>query len=103
MTSARKKPGAVFWTMVVVSLAMLYPVSFGPACWTSKGHRLPSFADQLLHWGYSPLADYAITESNPAATAFGGGLTWARSVAHGICRETRRSMCRHITALLTFK
>ena len=69
MTSARKKPGAVFWTMVVVSLAMLYPVSFGPACWTSKGHRLPSFADQLLHWVYSPLADYAITESNPAATA----------------------------------
>jgi hypothetical protein len=33
MTS-RKKPGVAFWATVVVTVALiLYPLSFGPACW----------------------------------------------------------------------
>jgi len=32
MTS-RKKPGVAFWATVVVVVALLYPISFGPACW----------------------------------------------------------------------
>src|SRR5947207_2224984 len=31
--TGRKKPGVVFWASVVVTALMLYPLSFGPACW----------------------------------------------------------------------
>ena len=33
MESERKKAGAAFWCAVAVSVALAYPVSFGPACW----------------------------------------------------------------------
>lgn len=34
MTSNRKKPGMAFWAIAVVVVALvLYPLSFGPACW----------------------------------------------------------------------
>jgi hypothetical protein len=34
MTPSRKKPGVAFWaTVVVVSLPLLYVLSFGPVCW----------------------------------------------------------------------
>jgi hypothetical protein len=34
MTSDRKKPGVAFWATVVVVVALVvYPLSFGPACW----------------------------------------------------------------------
>jgi hypothetical protein len=33
----RKKPGVAFWAAVVVVAALvLYPLSFGPACWISS-------------------------------------------------------------------
>jgi len=36
MTS-RKKPGVAFWaTVMVVVMLVLYPLSFGPACWISN-------------------------------------------------------------------
>jgi hypothetical protein len=33
MTSDRKKPGLAFWATVVAAAVLLYPISFGPACW----------------------------------------------------------------------
>ena len=33
MTTDRKKPGVAFWASVVMTIALLYPISFGPACW----------------------------------------------------------------------
>src|SRR5438105_4356030 len=33
MSDERKKPGVAFWATVVVTVLMLYPLSFGPACW----------------------------------------------------------------------
>jgi hypothetical protein len=33
----RKKPGVAFWeTVVVVSIPLLYVLSFGPACWMGE-------------------------------------------------------------------
>jgi hypothetical protein len=32
----RKKPGVAFWASVVLSLALLYPISLGPACWLTS-------------------------------------------------------------------
>jgi len=31
-----QKPGAAFWATVVVVVLLLYPLSFGPACWISS-------------------------------------------------------------------
>ena len=33
MAEANKKPGVAFWVTVGVVLLLVYPVSFGPACW----------------------------------------------------------------------
>jgi hypothetical protein len=33
MSEHRKKPGVAFWATVVVACLLLYPISFGPACW----------------------------------------------------------------------
>src|SRR5262245_61919577 len=43
MTSSRKKPGMAFWATVVVVLAVLYPLAYGP-WWYARGKwgsRLP--------------------------------------------------------------
>src|SRR5262245_50622831 len=32
----RKKPDVAFWVTVAVSVALLYPLSFGPACWIAS-------------------------------------------------------------------
>jgi hypothetical protein len=38
MTS-RKKPGVAFWATAVLVVVLLYPISFGPACWlTARGY-----------------------------------------------------------------
>lgn len=51
----QKKPGVGFWaTVVVVTLLVLYPVSFGPACWfTSRfeyGRRQMPFVYRPVTW-----------------------------------------------------
>jgi len=33
MTVARTKPGVAFWATVVAVVVLVYPISFGPACW----------------------------------------------------------------------
>jgi hypothetical protein len=33
MTPSRKKPGVAFWATVVVVVALVYVLSFGPVCW----------------------------------------------------------------------
>lgn len=51
----RKKPGIGFWaTVVVVTLLVLYPLSFGPACWfTSRfdyGRKQMPFVYRPVTW-----------------------------------------------------
>jgi hypothetical protein len=36
MTPDRNKHGVAFWATVVVVAALLYPISFGPACWITS-------------------------------------------------------------------
>jgi hypothetical protein len=46
MNTDRKKPGVAFRaTAVVVAILVLYPLSFGPACWISS--RLNLGADAV--------------------------------------------------------
>jgi hypothetical protein len=61
MTAYRKQPGVVFWaTVAVVVLLVLYPLSFGPACWLSI-YLQPSgdvvsivYCPVLMLWEWGP-------------------------------------------------
>ncbi len=35
-TEERKRPGAAFWTAIVVAAALSYPILLGPFCWASS-------------------------------------------------------------------
>jgi hypothetical protein len=76
MTS-RKKPGVAFWaTVVLVVLLVVYPLSFGPACWISsriKAHE--KFVDGF----YQPVLRLA--SSSPAWLR--RGALWYSAVGVG--------------------
>lgn len=36
MNAERKTPGIAFWTTVILVIVLAYPLSAGPACWTSS-------------------------------------------------------------------
>jgi len=63
----REKPGAVFWATVVLLMSLVvYPLSFGPACWiasrgTNESARLPKC--------YSPIARMILDEPELAGAA----------------------------------
>jgi len=62
MTSDLKKPGAAFWTTVVVVVVVLaYPLSFGPACWITSRCDVGASAIPILYrpltWALSPEYD----------------------------------------------
>src|SRR5258708_18793954 len=53
MIEQLKKPGVAFWaTVVVVGVLIGYPLSFGPACWTSSR---TGFALRSLPTIYHPI------------------------------------------------
>lgn len=46
----RKKPGAAFWVTVVVVILLMYPGSFGPACWLVGWGVLPTSATAKVYY-----------------------------------------------------
>jgi hypothetical protein len=53
----RKKPTAGFWiTVALVAVLVLYPLSFGPACWLARREMLEIPAVAHL---YGPIVEYA--------------------------------------------
>ena len=36
MTTNSKKPGVAYWMTVVIVVVLMYPLSFGPACWITS-------------------------------------------------------------------
>jgi len=57
MNEFRKQPSASFWATVLLAVLVLYPLSFGPACWiASYGHV---DADDL-RFVYRPLALFSL-------------------------------------------
>jgi hypothetical protein len=55
----RTKPGVAFWATVVVAVGLLYPISFGPACWLSSRTGIGVSALPAI---YHPI----ITRMNPS-------------------------------------
>jgi hypothetical protein len=61
MDDKKEKPGLAFWGIVAIGTLLLYPLSFGPACWLSscihRGQSEISFVYQPLMqfwWGREP-------------------------------------------------
>jgi hypothetical protein len=54
MSDDRKKPGLAFWATVVLVAVLMYPISFGPACWVSlrnnAGGRLVGAVYYPIFW-----------------------------------------------------
>ena len=76
MTSDRKNPGVAFWATMVVTLAVVvYPLSWGPACWLAEQKILP-------HWivtkGYVPVIWIYYWGPKPARRAVGWWAGFAR-------------------------
>jgi hypothetical protein len=42
MSEERKKPGVGICVTVAISIALLYPISFGPACWLAARRDTPA-------------------------------------------------------------
>jgi hypothetical protein len=95
MSDSRKKPGTAFWIVVVlITVFIAYPLSFGPACWACS--RVPGaivlwetadffYAPILWAWWSddpgtisSIIAWYANLESD-------GGLSVARMLDGSFC------------------
>ena len=70
MTS-RKKPAVALWATVVVVVMLLYPISFGPACWISS--RLDDGDGQS---DVIPIAYMPMTWAMSASVGIAGTLEW---------------------------
>ncbi len=54
MTS-RKKAGVTFWATVVVVVAVIYPLSWGPAVWLKVCLHQPAWLDHVFDVIYAPV------------------------------------------------
>jgi len=54
MTSTHKPTSALWITLALVVMLVVYPLSFGPACWLMVNH-LPPVAVTILLVPYMPL------------------------------------------------
>jgi hypothetical protein len=69
----RKKPGVAFWATVVVVVAMLYLLSFGPFVWLYTRHQLPNRAAAAGVYVYYP---YMVAGLGGGPEPFRSALNW---------------------------
>jgi len=55
MNNDRKQPGAALWATALVFMALLYPLSVGPAIWLFDHKMMPGWARNPVEWFYAPL------------------------------------------------
>ena len=55
MSQERKRPGPTFWTLTLVILLILYPVSMGPANWVAMQAGSPQWMLTTLDVVYGPV------------------------------------------------
>jgi hypothetical protein len=71
----QKKPGMAFWATVVVVVVLVYPASFGPACWLVERGTLPISGTATV---YRPVLWMAICGKPDAARR---AVLWYGSLA----------------------
>jgi hypothetical protein len=76
----RKKPGVAFWATVVVVAVLLYPISFGPACWitsrTNMGASAIPAVYRPLTWAMSPNSETMINRVSTWYAKIGAAENW---------------------------
>ena len=70
MTNQRK-PGWALWTTLALIVLVMYPLSFGPACWIASRHPR---REMVLAGAYRPLSRVAL--ACPWQSVFRALLTW---------------------------
>ena len=59
MSDERKRAGTGFWLTVALAAVLVYPVSFGPACWipcrTRTGARILPMVYRPIIWAWDRL------------------------------------------------
>jgi len=68
MSDEKKKPGAAFWTIVVLLCFMLYAASSGPVAWLLGWLDAPEIAFTAWSIAYLPLS-LAVAFSGPLSDA----------------------------------
>lgn len=63
MTDERKRSSFGFWAAVMVLVVLLYPLSFGPACWIAS--YLGSRSEPFLETVYQPFMRLWWREAGP--------------------------------------
>ncbi|MGQ0634000.1 MAG: hypothetical protein ACT4QC_05305 [Planctomycetaceae bacterium] len=77
MTEARDKPTVGFWaTVVVVALVILYPLSFGPACWINQRTGVGASAIPMIYWPIARQTDRKFGEWSCRRTAVPELIVW---------------------------
>jgi len=104
MSIDRKAPSAAFWATVVVVALLLYPISFGPACWMVERGFLPVHRTSMV---YRPVLWVAVRgkpEAVRRALIWYGGLAthppldpvlWQMAVESHVIQSTYRPLMRH--------
>jgi hypothetical protein len=77
----RKKPGVAFWATVVVVL-LLYPLSFGPACWLAS--RTDTGKNAVFKTVYWPLG-WLVYQDIPVVGYMLGAYACAGMPEEGFC------------------
>ena len=73
VSEERKKPGVLFWAMVVVIVALVaYPLSIGPATWLEAHgirEQIPKVIDDAVFHFYAPFRSVFENSPEPVARA----------------------------------
>ncbi len=85
MTPSRKKLGVAFWaTVAVVVVLLVYPLSFGPACWISSRAPQWDIPWTVTNFIYSPvLRAWSHDGTIPDAIGWYGNLGAAAELTVG--------------------
>jgi hypothetical protein len=70
LNASRNQPGVAFWATVVVVVALIYPISFGPACWLMDRTRSGSRIVATLYRPMMALIAYGPLSISDAATEY---------------------------------
>ena len=76
MTETRTKAGFGFWAIALLAIALLYPLSFGPACWITE--RTGSSA-AVVSDVYQPILQAA----SRGPSCVGGSVMWYSRLGFG--------------------
>jgi hypothetical protein len=96
MIYSRKKPGVAFWATVAVVVVLIYPISFGPACWINERTAYPDGKAYTLGRGhaailalYRPIFQWAVRRPPGSRIVYWYAELGTRNCSLGISYDGR--------------